>query len=395
MAATITERPESRPFDVGPETGERHLLYDVAGTTDEVEVEALVQANIPAYYGGLNFQSYAVTPDGAPDIWKVDVKYGLKQKKKPGEWTMAFDTSGGTQKITQSRQTVDSRFCKTVSAGTFPPDFKGAINVTKDSVDGCEIAVSTFRYEESHVATDQHITADWIRLVRKLTGRTNDAPFRVFATGEVLFLGVSGTKRFEDNWELTFKFDVGENVTTETEPPIEIGTLPDPGDPGTRLTKMAHDYMWVRHEDVEDASSLVKQPHSVYVERVYLDGHFDDMFPWIASSNGVWSYAGQTSPPANGSFVTDAPAFVDVSVLDIAKLDADANDLSAMLAGLQVGDTIRIEDLADPSTKYVEYTVTALPNDLGSFFSCPVALVHSSPAPPTIGADCRISISPS
>src|SRR5262245_20799479 len=392
MAGIITERPESRPFDVGPDTGERHLLYNVVGTTDEAEVEALIKATIPAFYGGLDFQNYTVSPDGVPDIWKVDAKYGLKIKKKPGEWSMAFDTSGATQKITQSRLTIDRRLTTLpIPPGEIPPDYEGAINVTRDSVDGCDVVISSFRYEETHVATDTDITADWIRLVRMLTGRTNDAPFRIFGTGEVLFLGVAGSKRFNDNWELTFKFDVGTNVTFETEPPLKIGDLPDPTDPSTRITKMAWEYLWVRYRDNVNANTLVKHPHALYIEQIYLDGHFDDMFKWLPPSNGVWNYAGQTSPPANGTFVTDAPAFVDVTFLDIAKQDATGANLSLIFSELVVGDTIRIEEVDNP-LHFLEYTVSAAPVDMTTFIRISVSFPTGSAAPPVSGADCRISV---
>src|SRR5262245_49648758 len=394
MPAIITERPESRPFDVGPDTGERHLLYNVTGTTDEVEVETLVKATIPAFYGGLDFQNYTVSPDGVPDIWKVDAKYGLKIKKKPGEWSMAFDTSGATQKITQSRLTIDRRLTTLpIPPGEIPPDYEGAINVTQDSVDGCDVVISAFRYEETHVATDADITADWVRLVRLLTGRTNDAPFRIFGTGEVLFLGVSGSKRFNDNWELTFKFDVGTNVTLETEPPLRIGDLPDPTDPSTRITKMAWEYLWVRYVDNVNANCKIKKPHSVYIEQIYLDGHFDDMFKWLPPSNGVWKFAGHTSPPANGTFVTDAPAFVDVAVLDVAKLDADGIDLSELFGQLVVGDTIRIEELDNP-LHFVEYTLTSPPVNMTTFFTLAVSFSTGSAVTPASGVDCRISVPP-
>ena len=44
-----------------------------------------------------------------PGLWEGKVRYGAKQKDPPtGESTFSFDTGGGTQHITQSKETVSS-----------------------------------------------------------------------------------------------------------------------------------------------------------------------------------------------------------------------------------------------------------------------------------------------
>jgi len=46
-----------------------------------------------------------------------------------------------------------------------------------------------------------------------LTGRVNQAAFKGFAAGEVLFLGASGSKRGDGDWEITFNYAASPNVT--------------------------------------------------------------------------------------------------------------------------------------------------------------------------------------
>jgi hypothetical protein len=95
-----------------------------------------------------------------------------------------------------------------------------------------------------------------------LTGRTNNAVFKGFAAGEVLFLGASGSKRGSNLWEITFRFAASPNVTGLT-----VGSI-------TGIAKSGWDYLWVRYADAEDQNVLVKQPIAVYVERMYESGNF-------------------------------------------------------------------------------------------------------------------------
>ena len=95
-----------------------------------------------------------------------------------------------------------------------------------------------------------------------LTGRVNNAGFKGFAAGEVLFLGASGSQRGEEDWEITYRFAASPNVAGLT-----IGDI-------TGINKKGWEYIWVRYADAEDEKVLVKQPIAVYVEKVYDEGNF-------------------------------------------------------------------------------------------------------------------------
>src|SRR5262245_19000640 len=104
--AIIREKPTSRPFTVGLQTGDRTLSFWVAGTADEGEVEVLIQSMIPQVYRGLFFQQYSAEPDEDGLGWHVEAKYGVREQKQPGQFSVSFDTTGGTTKITQSKENV-------------------------------------------------------------------------------------------------------------------------------------------------------------------------------------------------------------------------------------------------------------------------------------------------
>jgi hypothetical protein len=92
----------------------------------------------------------------------------------------------------------------------------------------------------------------------------NNAAFKGFAAGEVLFLGASGSKRGEEDWEITFRFAASPNRAN-----FQVGPI-------TVASKKGWKYLWVRYADAEDATAkvLVKRSVAAYVEKVYPEGNF-------------------------------------------------------------------------------------------------------------------------
>ena len=108
------------------------------------------------------------------------------------------------------------------------------------------------------------MTASYKAILRSLTGKVNNASFKGFSAGEVLFLGASGSKRGDDDWEISFRFAASENRSY-----ITVGDI-------TGVAKKGWEYMWVRYADAEDdeAKAIVKKPVAVYIEKVYEEGSF-------------------------------------------------------------------------------------------------------------------------
>jgi hypothetical protein len=224
--------------------------------------KAHVETSSPATHDGLNRQSIDLEPvfvDTVTEsgIWTATVRYGRIQPIQigdDGEWS--FDTAGGTQHITQSLGTVN-RYPDT------SPDCKGAIGYDGERVEGGDISVPVFNFSETHRFSASTVNPAYRIALYRLTGKTNDAAWRGFAAGEVLFQGVSGSYRSGDDVvELTFRFAASPNRTN-----INVGGI-------TVSSKKGWDYMWVRYADNVDGDNIVKQPVAVYVERVYEEGDF-------------------------------------------------------------------------------------------------------------------------
>jgi len=266
--------------------------YKVFGTTDDTVVHAEANGKITSelaywqYPGQPNVQlraeSYSVSYLG-DDAWQVTIAYEKAgadddDQRDPLKRSRSFDTSGGSQHITQaipfgSGESLDFE-------RRFPPEAanqSGAIGVDGNSVNGVDIVVPALTWTETYDVPHQYVTASYIKSTAFLTGTINNATFRTFAAGEVLFMGCSGNQEWDDQrgngpWSLSYKFVASPNAGGQgaTLPAITIGSI-------TGIEKRGHDYLWVRYEDSVSSNALIKLPKAVYVDRVYRDGNFANL----------------------------------------------------------------------------------------------------------------------
>lgn len=267
MAVTCTEKPNSRRVT---DSQSAELYYIVSGTADEVEALTALNAGSPTSFQGLLRRPVEVEPvhidENNPDncIWDGTATYVLFDYQPPdtGSFSFSFNVSGGTQHITQSIKTVHAY----AEDGT-PPDFKGAIGVTKDGVEGTDIIAPTFEFSETHVLPSSQIDYNYVRVLALLRGRVNDRSFKGLAAGECLFLNASGSKRGTGNgadWEMTYNFAGSQNRKGLT-----IGAM-------TGIEKRGWEYLWVYYREYEDDAShrIIQRPFYAYVEQVYEYGNF-------------------------------------------------------------------------------------------------------------------------
>ena len=257
MAVTVYEKWDSRETTIA-EDSSVDLRYIIRGTDDDAAANSALLAASPVLYGGLVRQS-AHTERIAEDAWEGSVRYGMLEPPETGDSSFSFDTGGGTQHITQSLATVGA-----YSASGPPPNFKGAVGATRDSVEGVDITVPVYNFSETHYIDAVLVTGAYKAALFSLTGTVNNAPFRGFAAGEVSFLGAAGSKRGQDDWEISYRFAASPNVVG-----LVVGDI-------TGIAKRGWEYLWVRYQDTEDtdAKMLVKRPVAVYVEQVYPYGNF-------------------------------------------------------------------------------------------------------------------------
>ena len=243
------------------------LTYVVRGTDSDVTARAKLLTASPVTHNGLKRDDVEVE-ELAPSMWMGVVRYASSDATPPevGESSFSFETRGGTQHITQSLSTVGSYVAPDFPGGA-APDFKGAIGVTPDGVDGVDITVPVYTFSETHHLNPDDVTTSYKASLFALTGRVNSGSFKGLAVGECLFLGAAGSRRGtdpEDLWEISFAFAGSPNVTG-----LSVGTI-------TGIAKKGWEYLWVRYQEAEDtaAKMLIRKPIAAYVEKVYRDGDF-------------------------------------------------------------------------------------------------------------------------
>ncbi|MBN1553558.1 MAG: hypothetical protein JXA11_02350 [Phycisphaerae bacterium] len=247
------------------------IEYIIRGTDDYDTALSALEAAAPEILDNMIRQpieldeEHGDTVHPATGIWTATVHYvspSSQQSEPPatGDSSFSFDTGGGTQHITQSLATIANY----AASGT-APNHRGAIGVTKDSVEGVDITVPVYTWAETHYLADAIVTLGYRGSLFALTGRTNSASFKGMAAGECLFLGASGTKRGSgEDWEINFRFAGSPNRTG-----ITVGSI-------TGIAKKGWEYLWVEYESETDSSAkrIVKRPVAAHVEKVYEEGDF-------------------------------------------------------------------------------------------------------------------------
>jgi hypothetical protein len=296
MALTWVEDGDSRSATIHrlgkKSTATMQRSYKVFGTADDVELHdacntqistMLPYWNYPGTSVNLRAESYSVSYLG-DDAWQVTIQYEKMgadddAQRDPLKRSRSFDTSGGTQHITQAVVFPNSTGVERrwgVGGENNAPFANYAIGVDGDSVAGVDIVVPQLTWTENYDVPDAYVTSAYIKQVAGLTGTVNSAAFRTFAAGEVLFMGCSGSHEWDAEkgngpWSLSFKFVASPNAGAgQTIGAITIGGI-------SGISKRGHDYLWVRYDDEVTDNTLLKKPKHVYVNRVYRDGNFSDL----------------------------------------------------------------------------------------------------------------------
>lgn len=236
--------------------------YMLTGEEDLITTLAYFEANVPAVYAGLPLRDYSFQHEGA-GLWTITAHFRKREPQAVETTRWRIQTGGGSTKITQSKSTIN----RYVASGT-APDFKGAIGVTPDGIDGVEIRIPQFRFTGQRKVDIANITSAYIDAIYQATAKVNSnsqlvaffgvAPI-TFPAGTLLLDDVQIDQQSEDYVDLTCAFIAEPNRTGLT-----VGDI-------TGIAKDGHDYLWVRYREKEDTASkrMVKIPDSVHVERVY------------------------------------------------------------------------------------------------------------------------------
>jgi hypothetical protein len=258
---------------------QRERQYVIKSETSESAARAALLAFVPATNGGWALSradsDVEETDENvyvATAVWKSPDGQTQQQDRplEPDSFNLSFDISGVTQKVTQAREHI----ADWAAPGKTPRNFKGAIGVKPDGVEGCDVQYPYITHTVTYAFPEAAFTQDfWQDVLTKAVGKTNNAAVDGYGEQELLCTRISGQKRRysteEDGtpvyvWDITFGFAVSYTAIDE----VIAG-----GEGVITFTKMGWHYMWVHYVDMPqedgDKKWTAKVPVSVHTERVY------------------------------------------------------------------------------------------------------------------------------
>ena len=141
------------------------------------------------------------------------------------------------------------------------------IGVNDDKIDGVDVYVPKGAYKARR--TMDELDAGYMSRLLELSGAINDAAWKLWAAGEVLFLGATVSRRNRGKWRLEFSFAIQPEIVQS------IATIN-----GTAaFTKPGWDYMWLQKAKVADAgkTKIVHSIERVHVAKVYPEANFGEL----------------------------------------------------------------------------------------------------------------------
>lgn len=245
------------------------LPWRVSGGENEIDALAILTSRIPTEYvlrdGTILYINSANIVDNiswSPPLWKGQAVYGAKQpqnQESPFRLSFSLSSESANVKVALA-QTKWPNVAAT-------PDPKKAIGATKNGIDGCMIDVSTFQWTEKHsVLTSVAASHAYLRQLKKVHRRFNNAPFRGFPTGEVRFRGVEGEAELGKKFSLlSFTFVQEDNLEN-----IDCGNGVIVG------SKRGQDNLDIFSVQEVDAAAgvLISRTKYAYVNQVYLAGDY-------------------------------------------------------------------------------------------------------------------------
>lgn len=238
--------------------------YLITGSTTSYSARAALLAALPSTLNtDYELVGRAVTvEETAENIYEGRARWEILGDQDINENRFTFDILAGQFHIDASISTVSS---KDGSGSPAAKDYGQLINVQLDeSVKGVDLPQpGQFEFSETHYLDIATVTDTYLNNLVGLQYKTNDATFRRYSAGEVLFLGASGSREGLDLWEISYKFGVSLDKTG-----ISYAGF-------TGINKGGWEYLWASYMHEEDGSGNIRPvPEAVFVEQVFYSGSF-------------------------------------------------------------------------------------------------------------------------
>jgi hypothetical protein len=289
-AGTISVNPD------GVESRSVDLRFHVHSLSGLKAAEQQARDMAARYYSGHRRSQIRCTPLGN-GWYEIEVSYdnaGVLQKGGAPSRVVAnadgfdvipgglsFDTTGQTERVFQAytdsaSPTAYQGKYKRDSDPEEPWNTYGALNVNENSVQGAEVTVPGFNFTETWTFPSEYVlgrtdsqrtkTTPYLKTLYDMTGTVNGNKFRIFETGELLFMGARGDiSPGSATVTITFSFSARANRKNFMVNDIKVAS------------KEGWDLLWIEYESRADTSRILKFPRYVFVDKIYPYGAFSSL----------------------------------------------------------------------------------------------------------------------
>lgn len=186
----------------------------------------------------------------------------------PDPANISFNVAGESLHITQARDTRASYN----SGGSITADALDVIGWDGQQIRGCDIVVPVLSFTIQWGVAIEDVDFAWVRNIANFVGRVNNNDMfdSAFAAGEVLFIGLQGSRNIPmERWDLSGTFLTSPNITG-----LALGPI-------TGIAKLGFDYLDVTYTALEggpDQPNVIPTPKRVDVRVVYDTADLNDLF---------------------------------------------------------------------------------------------------------------------
>lgn len=232
---------------------------------DDAVLRQFLIGNIPTIENNIKLTGISIGKQTSNSSWEATAEYKTDKKSFPNQLSRTFDTSGNTVHKTFSIKRVYAR--STIYNAESEEGKPAEVGFNGEEVEGVDVGVAGFKFTETHPIPDSAVTFEYEQALSKASWHVNDAPFRGYEAGEVLFKGVSGSKNGTEKWTLNFEFEVIHN-----EKNVAIGDI-------VVAEKKGWDYASVRFTPKlsDDNSGIIIKITGVFVDQVYPTADFSSL----------------------------------------------------------------------------------------------------------------------
>lgn len=269
MAEIRKEQELTTTRDIDGNPTAKTVTYLVHGAADEEEAFALLQSTVSAYLDNLKISEYEINEVKGGGAYTYDVNYVKMSDAEYGDLNgtgqtvkYSFDTSGGTANMKEALATRVK-----LTALSDPPDMNDGINWDGSQFNGVDVVVANIVESYSLGVAENKFTPDYKRKLAELTGTVNNAVFKGWQQGEVLFLGASASDSSAAGYvDVTFKFAISPGV----------GSLSFAG--FTFPYKDGWEYAWAYYEQKNDSGKpVLPLAIAAYLCKVYKEEDFGQL----------------------------------------------------------------------------------------------------------------------